>query len=534
VRLNADVQYVLGGLSVSDAGWSDTFVHRPLAYRGVLAAINALAGTAAPVADRPIAFETAVRGLGWVAALAAGVALWLGLRRHLGPIVAAGCGAAASLALMLAPQWDVLQGEWLAALLAIAGVGATLLPRRLVVGGVAGGLLLALAAGMKLATVFLVPAAVVGIALLDPGRARALLVGTAAWGVALIAVTLAHPTEWRWTVEMAALNAGTATSLAASVADASVGLVEKAIGSPVMLVAPAAAVMVVRLEPAARRRRVGLALVVIGVLALAPMLAQARWTPYHAAALPVGAAILVVGAGMSWWLRTGRPPWLLAVGIAAVSVASTLLLGSDRDVRLGWSAAARWVSVLVAVILALLASREPAEPEPNRSGRPAAMLLIGLAALLAFVPAAAPASAWSLAVRGSARTNASWTEASLQRRDEMRELSDAIGRDTLVLYLAYGDIPYHMGNPTACRYPSPLWLASGTSHTFVREMWSYEDNLRCIHDTSADRVVIQPGWVFGGSQTGDLRVALRRFDCEGPISAAGIRTCSRAASSTEP
>jgi hypothetical protein len=528
VRLNGDVQYVIGGLSVAaDHGWADTFVHRPLVYRGLLAGLDVIAGAVADPIDRPIAYETVVRGIASIGAIAAGVLLGLGLRRRLDARVAAAVGTAAAGALVLAPGWDFLQPEWIATVFCLAAVGAALVPRRDATAAAIAGLLIVLAAGVKLTTAALVPAALIAIWMLDARRARAVLVGTIVWGAALALVTAAHPTEGAWILDMAALNVGVGAGPPAAVIDGSIGLIEKAVVAPVLVVAPAAAVMLVRLARDGCRRSLGTAIVTVGILGLAPMVIQATGMPYHAAALPSASSSLVAGAGAWWWTRTGRPPWLLVTGIAAAAVVSTTVLALPTDARVEWAAPMRIGFAAAAVALAVRAAREPTGPTAD-ARRPAPVaVLIGLAGILAFVPAVAPSSSWTVASPPLSRTNASWSEASLQRRDEMRALSEAIGRDTPVLYIAFGDIAYHMRNPTDCRYPSPLFLQRATRLTFVSDLWSYRDNRRCLETTEAERVVVQPGWAAAGRLTRDLFTGLRRFDCARPVSMAGIRSCPR-------
>ena len=119
-RLNGDVQYVLGGLSVAgDIGWVDTFVHRPLPYRLFMSILNVGAGLLGLHTTDYVAYESVVRAGGIALALVSGALLWRALVPRLGRAAAAVIGGATSLALILAPAHDVLQAEWAATSLAV-------------------------------------------------------------------------------------------------------------------------------------------------------------------------------------------------------------------------------------------------------------------------------------------------------------------------------------------------------------------------------------------------------------------------------
>ncbi|HET6705894.1 hypothetical protein [Amycolatopsis sp.] len=127
--LNHDVRFVLGTLQTAGrAGLapSEVFVHRPMAYRLVLAAGDA--GSALPLPVR----EAVVRILALVAVLLLSLLLRAGLRRYRPAREATVVAAATGVAPALAPNWDFLQPEWLAAVFATGGVGAALRIPRLV------------------------------------------------------------------------------------------------------------------------------------------------------------------------------------------------------------------------------------------------------------------------------------------------------------------------------------------------------------------------------------------------------------------
>ncbi len=98
-----------------------------------------------------------------------------------------------------------------------------------------------------------------------------------------------------------------------------------------------------------------------------------------------------------------------------------------------------------------------------------------------------PAASWGT----GERTNATWADASRRLEDEVSLLRGSIGPDEPVLYLTYGTVGYHLGNPTDCRYPSPLWLVAG------EDLASGRDNARCLDDENAAWVIIEPAWYDG-------------------------------------
>jgi hypothetical protein len=528
-RLNGDVQYVLGGLTVAgDIGFVDTFVHRPLTYRAIMAGLNVLAGTVAKPSADLVAYEAGIRLLAWAAAAFAGGWLWFALVPRVGSVAAASIACAGCLSLMFSPQWDFLQAEWVATLLGSAAVAAALMPWRTRTAAGVGGLLLAMVVGVKLVTLPLAAAALIVVAISDRSRARPLLIATTGWMI-LLAMTLAHPLEWQWSLDMAALNAGVGDDLGARLRSILIAISEKAIISPIILLAPAATVLLVRLtEPRRRPSLIGGA-VVVGLLCIIPLLVQSRPSLYNAAALPVAASMYVAGAGVRWWTQVRTPPWPLLVWLPVVAIGVALLVGSPTETRISLQGGARVAALVVVTLSTLAAAAVPMHPaRGTMKSLSTPTLIAGLIALLAFVPAMAPASSWSIGDETIRRTNASWELYVRRISRSMQGLSEQIGRETPVLYLAYGDIGYHMGNPTDCRYPSPLWIQRGTRYQFVQALTSHADNLDCLARTAARYIVLAPGWAFGGRLTGSVRDGLRLFDCSAPTRVAGHAVCARA------
>ncbi|HEX5255811.1 MAG TPA: hypothetical protein VFW69_18415, partial [Mycobacterium sp.] len=90
-------------------------------------------------------------------------------------------------------------------------------------------------------------------------------------------------------------------------------------------------------------------------------------------------------------------------------------------------------------------------------------------------------------------TNLSLYHTTADLRRQFGQLRQEIGQDTTVLYLAFGDVNYLLGNPTDCRYPSPVWLQRSAALPYVRDFASYHDNVSCL-DTTARYLLIDRSW----------------------------------------
>jgi hypothetical protein len=158
---------------------------------------------------------------------------------------------------------------------------------------------------------------------------------------------------------------------------------------------------------------------------------------------------------------------------------------------------------------------------------------VGLAALaasivLAAVPAVAPGSAWSPDPQRTPWTNSRWPERSATKHEQLAELRGQIGAGATVLYLAYGDVPYHLGNPTDCRYPSPLFVQRGAALPYVTAFSSYADNLACLPSSDASYAVIQPEWFGLDELLPEVRAEIDQgWDCGAPLVAGDAIACPR-------
>ncbi|WP_143266137.1 MULTISPECIES: hypothetical protein [Amycolatopsis] len=503
IGLGHDVRYVLGGLDVSPFGATGTFVHRPLAYRWLAEGLSVFDVGSVGVGE----------GLIRLVALAfvAGAAWWLraGLRQRLPSGEASAVAAAVGLALALAPNWDFLQPEWVAALFGVAAIGAALRTS-----SVLGGLLLALAVLVKYTTLPTALIALGVIAVLD--RRRALVAGVTAVvsGFALFGLSLLAPREWRWLREAWLLDEGAVRDFGAVVKFAA----NEAMLVPLVALLPASLVVLVRVS---RRRWAWPVLTVLALaLVLGAAVIQGQWFQYHLAAwVPLAAGLWALAAAR-WTLVHGRPPWTLVGATVVVLFAARVCLGASFDWRSGHGALAYGLLAGL-VVVAMLACAV----EPGRGGRQLLSVPV-LVGVLALTVPILPTTPYSFDGVHADYTNAGRVAIEHKFTEEMLAVRDRIGADTPVVYLAFGDIAYFMGNPTPCRYPSPAYLRRGTYLPSLRATASYAENAACLSDPSVAYVVIQPLWIDAAELPPGLIDT--RFDCSRPLTNDDVVVCPRA------
>ncbi|MGW2842564.1 hypothetical protein ACWCWD_32850 [Streptomyces sp. NPDC001493] len=527
--LNHDVRYSLGGIRATHrAGLaaSEIFVHRPLAYRWTIAGLDAL--TAGTVAER----EALIRLV--VVLLSLGAAWWLraGLLRTLPRREAGAVAVAVGAALVCAPAWDFLQPEWLAVLLSTAAVGAALAGRRTAPAVSLSGVLLALAVLMKYTTASTALLALVVVAVLD--RRRAVLSAAAAAlatpaGLALAVWT--EPREWRWLHEFSSLNPNSVFRTgfgAEQVHELWTSLVNEAVLVPVVALLPVTLTLLVRTSTTARGRWSRPALTVSGLLVVvATVVVQGQWFLYHLAQLPVLGAAFWALAVTRHLTRHGRTPAGPVGATAALGVAVPLVAGQPlawRTTHATPACAALAVVVLLALAAALTAGRRPARP--RRGTAVAAVVALGLATAIP----AWPTTPYSFDIRHSDFTAESRAEALRDLTHRLDGLRARVGPDTPVVYLAFGDIAYSLGNPTRCRYPSPAFLQRTSYDPDVTELASFDENLACLDDPAARYLIVDPAWFPLKRVAPAVREAVDGlYDCSGPtaFSEAGLRVCAR-------
>jgi hypothetical protein len=184
---------------------------------------------------------------------------------------------------------------------------------------------------------------------------------------------------------------------------------------------------------------------------------------------------------------------------------------------------------LAALALSDVRSGPAPDGGPPATGRPAVVLaLAALGAALAVAPALLPPAAWSLDSALTRYTNAGWAERSRNARAVLAPLAEEVPAGSSVLYLAYGDVAYHVGLPTGCDYPSPLWIQRAAFFGYVRSFDSYRDNLRCIAGGGESYALIQPGWLRPTRIPAPAEnLILATFDCEAAPQSAGVQVCRR-------
>lgn len=488
-------------------------MHRPMAYRLVLALGDA--GTSLPLPGR----EALVRILALLVVFGVSVLLRAGLLRYRPGREATAVAATTGLALALAPNWDFLQPEWLAAVFAAAAVGAGLLIRRPVVAALAGGTLLALTVLVKYTTVPTALVALGVIAVLD--RRRAWLTGLLGVPICggLFAVTvLIEPREWRWFGELSRLNGGSPLSRGLAWTDARAlaeAVLNEAVLVPFVALLPVSVIVLARLSA---ERRVRLAWVLLPTAAvlvvLAAVVVQGQWFQYHLAALvPFAAGV--------WGLAVARggPSWALVVPAVVLGVGVPIISSASTEWRLAHGTVVYAALAVLVVVSALAALRVRGRTWPW-------LAVLGAVAVLT-VPAW-PAAPYSFDAVHPDYTNSERVAAAQLDERLIGSVRARIGADTPVLYLAFGDMAYFVGNPAECRYPAPVFVQRGSFIPAVRELASYRENLECLIRTNAEYLVVQPSWLaldrLPAAVAEDLRT---RFDCDHGLSAAELVICPR-------
>lgn len=505
--LNPNLRYEAGVKQVTGTA-AGSFSHRPLAYRLLTDGVFRLARLAT---TDLVGFELAVRVL--LALLAAGAVVLLGLalaRRGVRP--AGAYAAVAGGVLALFGTVSAGEPEWLAALLTIAGVGVALLGRYRPwwFAGLAG-LLFVAATGMKLISLSTALLGLVAVFLIDRRQAARTVLAAVVIGLLYTGATLLWvPWEVQWLFDIRSVQ----NSPAAGLPDTLPYFADLAASRPVLVVLPAALVL------AGARERV----VVLGAVAVttATILAQGQYFQYHAIDLVLVAALAALRA------FRGRVAALVAAVVTAV-VAAAAALTTINSVWLsthqrwwgGGLLAAAVLGVVWAVIVRRRAPREPARP-------PAA--LVAAAASPALVcPGSTP---WAAHLVRPEFPDGSRPPNTYQQRESGLETARQAhrligGRDVRVTYLTSGEWPYFLGNPTDCRYPSPLFLQRTLKPGRLGTA-SYAENLACLNAAGSRWLIVETHWFVISKQPAAVRAVLdRTWDCTAPAEIGELLLCPR-------
>ncbi|NMO55270.1 hypothetical protein HH310_29310 [Actinoplanes sp. TBRC 11911] len=501
--LNGDVRYALGGLETAGRGgvnfW-DIFVSRPLAYKLLMAGLDQVrlvfVGGASDTANLVLRIET------YILVVAVVLVLFLGVRRVAGRPAAYGIAGAVGLVLLIAPPWHFLEPDWVAALVAVLAIGAACVTRQPWLGGVLGGLAAMLVVAVKTSTFPIALIALLVILVLDRRRAAWAALSTVIFVVLWYVLTkLFQPWEWTWLSDLANLVHSKPQGIhIADLRKLRFAIGDAAVLSPIVVLAPAAAAALVRRETGRRRWLGAAAAVIAGGLSLAPAYGQGEFYNYHFAST----LVLATGVcGAAFALCPGfRLP--LAAATVVVTVVSLVLVRQPASWRLAHAGPVVWAYEIAAVGLAVaawfLSSR-------TRMSLPwfAGVVVLCFALLPPVLPGSPYAfSSYDYNVRNGGSADAPF--AALGKR---------LGPDTPVLYLTYGTVNHAMGNPTSCRYPSPLWLQRGAVLPRIRTRPSYADNLRCLReDRDAKYLIVQTNWFSVPKSAPDVRALIdERFDC---------------------
>lgn len=534
--LNGELQYVIGTIQAHARGGGtalDTFSSRPIAYRALLGTLAGWLGAWTSADSAHGALEVALRLVGVAAAAGAALVLDRGLSDRLGRIESLAVSGAVGLLLAVPPAWDFLQPEWLASVFTALAVGAALAPRRNLVAIGLAGICLFLVVAVKVSTVPFAGAALLTIWWFD--RRRAVFAAVVAGGLGLAWLgwmVFAFPLEWSWLVDLSRLNANSPlrSGFHPRTLIAFVGAIgNKAALDPMIVVLPAAVLTLARLEPTWRRRAIVVASAALfSVLAVAPALEQGEWLLYHLTALPPLAGAVLALAIVRWWRASGRVSAVLIAPLPIIGLAMAGILSEPLPAR--HPVLVLTTLLAIGVLLAGAAALLPRRLTGWRRHSAGTAAVVGAGVLLSLAPVLAPGAAWAMDGISTPWGNAHWASTSAANDAAEIGLSRRIGRETPVLYLTWGDVPYHMGNPTDCRYPSPIWLQYGIRkpNSLPTRSSSYRDNLACLASPIPRFLVIEPAWFSLESAQAEIRSLIEQtYDCSGVAADRGILICPR-------
>ncbi len=534
LNLHDDVRFSIGPLR---AGWDaygplDTFVHRPMANRLVMAGLDAITTGPVPLREK--------LALGWALAVAAGAAavLQLALVRRTTAMAATIVSLAVFASLAWASEAYVLQPEWTATVLAVlalalalssasrAAAGAPRWSVRLLFAGAA--LLLALAVLQKYTTVTAAVLALIVVFAVDRRRAGWLAVVGAALTMVLLLVSFAVGRyEWQWFTETSRLNPTSGLRWDAFGEWA----VNWAWNNPVLLAWPAAAALAARLT--GRRFWVWGSVAGFGAV-LAVIVLQNQFFGYHGMPLLPAAAAVVGFAATRWAERSGSVLLGLVPLVGWVAV-SWVVLREPVAWRFDYRyALAGWL-LLVLVVVALAvwgqAARSPRGPDrPDETGmqrRPSSPWAVLVTVVLLAVPVTFPGwPATPYGFFGQDRSRRSEVERQAELIVDGQQVRDLVG-DASVAYLADGETVYVVGNPTDCAYPGAVVLYRSTV-AGVAQLQSFADNLACLSAPAARFLVLQT-WRVPFDEL-DPRIAetvTREYDCDRGTAVRELLVCPR-------
>lgn len=523
--INQDVRYVLGGLHVTSAaglGWSETWVHRPLFSRGLMALI----GSISP--GQYWTEEIMVRLWSTLLALLAGLLLHRSLRRWAGERGAQWIGLATAASLAWAPNWDFAEPEWYATVFAVLAIAVALArDNSRFFGPTVAGLLLAAVVLMKFTTAATALAAILLLAALDRRLAirTAIVTGLASLGLFALTVVV-EPHEWQWLRDMPVLNPPLTVQ---AVAASGKGLINELVVSPIIVVALVAQVWLWHRGGSHRRWALG-NLLVMAIL-MVPFVVQHQNFLYHLAALPVFSAASVATIAHRAIRAGDGVPVALPITAALGFAASCLLFVPGNSFRTRYSWLALAVELVVLAIGVLLVWWQPSVFREMFSDRiSSGRGWMAMCCLLPLLVTLSPRAAQSFSLAHRTVTPAVNLAAAKYAGATADRVHQALPPQAPVVYLAF-NTPWVLRNPTHCRYASPTFLqrATGKQAAAIQATESFTENLACLSDPRARYVVIEESWFDPERANPQVAATLAtNFNCERRIWAAdGLLICPR-------
>jgi hypothetical protein len=379
---------------------------------------------------------------------------------------------------------------------------------------VAGGVLLAAAAAVKVVTL---PVALIGllaIAIISRRRALIALVAAAVAGLLyLAAVAIWLPHEIGWMLDIRLLQPEP-RPLGTQLARVGEYLANVIVLWPLVAMIPAAMVGL--------PTRHQLAVATAAALAFAPALIQNQFSPYQSPALPVVAAVAVTLAIGRSPRRTVPVVFLLVVAGWTAWVLATPVPRLPERLPV-------WVVAAGVIGLAAWLWQRHVTRVSAPDGRSAPLITSALAAAVTFLATASPVAAQSVSLRGTEAFNPAQTAKATERKVKTAaKIQDTIGTQSTVTYLTFGDMAYFLRNPTNCRYPSPVFLQRSRSRHWQEGSRSWAETLACIQDSPGQWLVWDTAWFGMAGQPPEVKdVLVATFDCARAVKMGSFRICPR-------
>jgi hypothetical protein len=407
-----------------------------------------------------------------------------------------------------------MEPDWMAPILAAAGTGAALVGRgrlRWPMAFLAGAFFVA-AAAMKIVTL---PTALVGllvVGVLDRRQLVRSLIASVVVGVLFVVATLIWvPWEVTWILDLRLLR----HPIVASLQDAPTFFLESAARWPAIVLFPTALILADRTER--------LVLAAAALLGTMPIVVVGEYFGYHAATL-CGVTAVAVFRMLRWRVTTKVGIGVLAIVVAAAILTATGIEWRDSH-RMIWGTATIAVGV-IGIGWALAVRRHPATRQSP------GLLVAALTTLALLYPAMTPIfeSPTRLADTGAA-TLVRGVGVPMKQEDTARQVHQRIGGGNVaVTYLTFGEWPYFLQNPTACRYPSPAFLKQTKYTTVHIRTWSYQENQACVDEPTSQWLILDRRWFKLGMAPPELRARVSaKWECSASFTIGGLTICPRRA-----